>query len=364
LHAIAIVLGWEEVALAAARETFQIPLKELIFVDELRDISGAEFYGFLNYRFQCVGNASKETLVFARQPPSDKSIEECLTGVQGPYVTSSNSNLILRSSDSVDFFVIEGLIRFVSPFFDGKFPLKDDEAIDGRPVIVVPERSEVLRGLLDIIYPGEDDPDMPDCDLYGDMVRAARKLQISTAEKKLKKQGMALAHKEPLRMYAVATSLDLVEVAKIAALNTFSQPLRDMTFVDELDQITGADLFRLMRFRFKCAGAVRNVVRDSEAHLGFEDIRVQSDQSFGFNIHSTPPPCSELLHHDKLRQRLEDCPRGDTYRAICVSDITHRSGFHDPSSCSINISAFDAMEKYRDGLVAAIEVAVSKVCAT
>ena len=362
LYAIAIVLGWEEVALAAAREALQIPLKELVFVDELRDISGADFYGFLNYRFRSdgFGNTSKETLAFARQPSSDKSVEdsECLTGVQGPYVTSSNSNLILRSSDSVDFFVIEGLIRFVSPFFDGKFPMKDDEAIDGRPVIVVPERSEVLRGLLNIIYPGEDDPDMPDCGLYGDMVRAARKLEISTAEKKLKKQGMALAHKEPLRMYAVATSLDLVEVAKIAALNTFHQPLRDMTFVDELDQITGADLFRLMRFRFNCADAVCKVVRDSEAHFGFK-VQSLSHQSFNF---ISSESCSELLH--KLRQRLEDCPRGDTYRAICVTDITYRSGFQDPSSCSINISAFDAMEKYRDGLVAAIEDAVSKVCAT
>jgi hypothetical protein len=360
LYAVAIVLGWEGVALAAACATLQIPLKELVFVDELLDISGAEFYRFLNYRLRCDGleNASEEAFAFARQPPSDKSVEECLTGAQGPYVTG---NLILRSSDSVDFFVIEGLIRFVSPFFDGKFPLTDFEEMDGRPVIVVPERSDVLRGLLDIIYPGEDDdPDMPDCDLYGGMVRAARKLEISTAEKKLEKQGMALAHKEPLRMYAIATSLDLVEVAKIAALNTFSQPLRDMTFVDELDQITGADLFRLMRLRFNCADAVRNVVKDSEARLGFEHLRLQSHAKiFGSQL---VPSCSESLR--KLCQRLEDCPRGDTYRAICVSDIAHRLGFANPSSCSINISAFEVMEKYREGLVAAIEDAVSKVCTT
>jgi hypothetical protein len=146
-------------------------------------------------------------------------------------------------------------------------------------------------------------------------------------------------------------------VTKIAAINTLSQPLRDMTFVDEFDQITGADLFRLMRFRFKCAGAVRNVVRDSEARVGFEQLRLQS---YGHDTERNPPRRSESLH--ELRQRLEDCPRGDTYRAICVSDIAYRLGFPDPSSVSIKISVFNVMEKYRDELVAAIEDAVSKVC--
>jgi hypothetical protein len=210
LYAIASDFGWKEVALVAAHATLRIPLQELVFVDDLKDISGTEFYQFLNYRFRCdvSENASKQKLAFTRRPPSDKSVEECLAGAQGSYVTSSNSNLILRSSDSVDFFVIEGLIRFVSPFFDRKFPLKDVEEIDGRPVIAVPERSNVLRGLLDIIYPGEDDNfDVPDCHLYGEMVRAAWNFEISTAEKKLRKQGTALACKEPLRMYAIAISL-------------------------------------------------------------------------------------------------------------------------------------------------------------
>ena len=362
-YAIAIVLGWEEVALVAAHATLKIPLKELVFVDDLKDISGTEFYRFLNYRFRCdvSENASKQELALTRQPPSDKSVEECLTGA-GPYVTSSNSNLILRSSDSVDFFVIEGLIRFVSPFFDRKFPLKDSEEIDGRPVIAVPERSNVLRGLLDIIYPGEDDNfDVPDCHLYGEMVRAARNFEISTAEKKLRKQGTALACKEPLRMYAIATSLGWVEVAKIAAINTLSQPLRDMTFVDEFDQITGADLFRLMHFRFKCARVVCNVVRDNEARVGFEQLRLQSHGHITERNPLVPSSHYSQLPHE-LRQRLEDCPRGDTYRAICVSDIAHRLGFPDPSSVSIKISVFNVMEKYRDELVGAIEDAISKVC--
>ena len=370
LYTIAIDLGWEEVALVAARATLQIPLKGLIFVEELRDISGAEFYRFLNYRSRCDGseNASEEKFaILTWQPPSDKSVEEYLTGVQGPFVPSSKGNLILRSSDSVDFYIIEGLIRFVSPFFDGKFPLKEHEEVDGRPVIVVPERSEVLRGLLDVIYPGEDDPEIPDCHLYGEMVRAARKFEISTAEKKLEKHGMALAYKEPLRMYAIAISLDLVEVARLAALNTLSQPLRDMTFVDELDQITGADLFRLMRFRFNCAEAILKVVKDSKVHTehGLESLRGQShkrtDVMFSY-LNSAVTSVSGSL--DKLYQMLEDCPRGDTYRAICAADIAYRLGFGGPSLCSINVSAFNAMEKYRDGLVAAIEDAASKVCST
>ena len=369
-YTIAIDLGWEEVALVAARATLQIPLKELVFIDELRDISGAEFYRFLDYRLQCEDSRNVSEVKFTkltRLPSSGQS-----AGAQGHFVASSNGNLILRSSDLVDFFVIEGLIRFVSPFFDGKFPLKEHEEVDGRPVIIVPERSEVLRGLLNLIYPGEDDPGMPDCRLWGEMVRAARKLEIATAEKKLEKQGMALAYREPLRMYAVASSLDFVEMARIAALNTLSQPLKDRTFVDELDQITGADLFRLMRFRFNCAGAVRKVIKDSNAHTkhGLEHLRIQSHRRHtGDTKHLSSAymsSCTACLLglSDKLYQKLEDCPRGDTYRAICVSDVVHRLGFPNPSQCSINISAFNTIEKYRDGLAAAIEDAVSKVCST
>ena len=361
LYAIAIDLGWEAVALAAARETLQIPLTKLAFIDELQDISGAAFYRFLNYRFRCdrSKDISEENLMVQELPDKKANIFESGAEAQGSFSASPTGNIVLRSSDSVDFFVIEGLIRFVSPFFDKKFPLGEHEEVDGRPVIDVLEDSTVLRYLLDLIYPASEELDIPDCHLYRELVRAARKFEMSKVVERLQKQGIALAYEEPLRMYAIAISLGLDEVAEVAARETLSQPLQEMSFVAEFYQITGADMFRLMRYRFNCADAVRQVIKtnDTRTTQGFAHLGIQGSGVFG----TVSPPGDSEESLVKLYQRLEDCPRGITYRAICTLEVASRSGYH-PSYCHMNISSFDAIERYREGLVAAIEIAISKVC--
>ena len=124
VYTIAIDLGWEAVALTAAHETLQVSLENLPFVDELKDISGSEFYRFLDYRFRCdkSSNSSKEEFTKLTRntigsPQPDVTQGDFLARAPEPFDSSPNGNIIFRSSDSVDFFVIEGLIRLVSPFF-------------------------------------------------------------------------------------------------------------------------------------------------------------------------------------------------------------------------------------------------------
>jgi BTB/POZ domain len=68
----------------------------------------------------------------------------------------SDTNLIIRSSDLVDFRVHKSLLATVSPFFKDLLSLpqpSDSEVVDGLPVVQLPEGSELLNSLISIIYP-------------------------------------------------------------------------------------------------------------------------------------------------------------------------------------------------------------------
>ncbi|KAF8347866.1 hypothetical protein F5887DRAFT_1258985 [Amanita rubescens] len=305
------------VALAAARETLQTPLKKLAFIDELQDISGAAFCRELD-----VAGISRQ----------GENVFGSASEAQGPFGASPTGNIVLRSSDSVDFFVIEGLIRFVSPFFDRKFPLEKHEEGRRSTRYRCTRRQHGACATFSTSFTlAQRSLDIRDCHLYRELVRACTKFEMSKVVERLQKQGIALA-----------------------VQRTTSDPLQEMIFVEELLQITGADLFRLMRYRFNCADAVRQVMKSNDVHTaqGFPRLRIQNSSGGVFGA-----PEESLV---KLYQRLEDCPRGITYRTICASEVACRSGYH-PSYCHINISAFDAMERYREGLVAAIEDAISKI---
>ena len=67
-----------------------------------------------------------------------------------------DANLIIRSSDNINFRVHKPLLAMVSPFFRDLLSLpqpSDGEIVDGLSVIQLPESSELLNSLLSILYP-------------------------------------------------------------------------------------------------------------------------------------------------------------------------------------------------------------------
>jgi hypothetical protein len=68
-----------------------------------------------------------------------------------------DANLILRSSDHVDFRVHKPILAMASPFFKNRLSLPqpiDSESDDGLPVVQLSEDSELLTSLVSILYPG------------------------------------------------------------------------------------------------------------------------------------------------------------------------------------------------------------------
>jgi hypothetical protein len=67
-----------------------------------------------------------------------------------------DANLIIRSSDNVNFRAHKSVLAMVSPVFKDLLSLpqpSDSEYIDGIPVVRLPEDSELLNCLVSILYP-------------------------------------------------------------------------------------------------------------------------------------------------------------------------------------------------------------------
>ncbi|KIL69183.1 hypothetical protein M378DRAFT_7888 [Amanita muscaria Koide BX008] len=346
MYAIAIDLGWEEMALDAARRTLTTPLQELAYVDELQCITGAGFYRFLEYRCLCENskNPREEVLPPLRRhrdsietrtngsessdtPHYDHHIEDIpFATASEPYTRSELSDLILRTPDGVNFYVVAALLRLSSPFFNRKFPLENPVMKDGLAVIDIQEDSNVLFLLLGFVYPMQE-PEIQSAGLYAHLVFAARKYEMMDIENKVKKHATAssLVSAEPVRVYAVASALDWTSLAKTAALNTLHTPFQELSFGDEMHFMTGTQLFRLMRFRFVCANAACDVLEPDTCRIyGFQGSVLQSvleNKTLGA----------------VLSERLNACPRGSTITnaydegvSKCIAEVTRdRDGSSD-----------------------------------
>ena len=68
----------------------------------------------------------------------------------------SDMDLIIRSSDLVDFGIRKSVLAMASPFFKDLLSLlqpSDSEIVDGLPVVQMSENSELLNSLVSFLYP-------------------------------------------------------------------------------------------------------------------------------------------------------------------------------------------------------------------
>ena len=336
VYAVAIDLGWEDVALIAARNASKISLDKLPRAQELQNISGSGFFRFLDYKLRCDKLPFVDTLkafplpasvtsaptltgnVFTARPNVHTLLSLRRAQAQKQFGETTKADVILRSKDLVNFYVLEDVVRTAShssSSSDTPFPFgiaNGETSANGLAIINVAEDSEVLRHLLSFIYHISDGFDNLTCRLCIQVVLAARRYGITIIETRFRKQAAAspLMSMEPLWMYIVASALGWAELTKSAAINTLSSPLQNMVYTDNLNLITGADLYRLVSFRFRCADAACEVVNDNakyRAHgpgkwaLAYEDKTYQT----------------RLTHHcpaDELIEKLKSCPRGSTIK--------------------------------------------------
>ena len=228
------------------------------------------------------------------------------------------------------------------------------ETANGRTILNVAEDSEVLHHLLSFIYHISDELEIQNCRLYVQVVLAARRYGITIIETRLRKQAAAslFISQEPLRMYIVASALGWAELAKSAAINTLSSPLQDLGYMDEFSLITGADLYRLVSFRFRCADAVCKLINQNAMYKTYGPGKWAMDYSSYTKLREGPA--------NELFEKLKACPRGSTIKdAYGLEDLT--LSLNAGYTLSLNGPALVGLLECRREIEDAVEAAVAKV---
>ena len=187
-----------------------------------------------------------------------------------PPFNNPAADIVIRSSDGVNFHVRSGIVAEASPIFSDMFeiPLPDRHAnpnspdfMDGKPVVTVQEDNVTLDRLLRLCYPTAD-PVLSEMRDVRTVLAAALKYEMEEATALMTRTLLSFVDQRPLAVWATACELRLEDEAKIAA--------RRMLGVDipadpppELQNVSAGAYYRLLKFH-KAGGAVSEEFKFSE----------------------------------------------------------------------------------------------------
>ncbi|KAI0689754.1 hypothetical protein C8T65DRAFT_834557 [Cerioporus squamosus] len=192
-----------------------------------------------------------------------------------PYRDPSIGNLIIRTSDGIDFHLHHRRIADVCPIFADMATLPD-RLVDAsssagdkeKAVVQVSETSKVWEKLLPICHLTEEPPlSLEDIQC---LLEAARKYDMVGVASRMR---TALLHpdfleKKPYAVYALACAGGFEDVAQRAARRTLRYSIYPED-CPEYTSITGRAFFRLFEYRQECGLAASSAVLSSphEPHL-------------------------------------------------------------------------------------------------
>ena len=334
IYVIATQYGWDKEATKAARYTLSTPWRNMPYNTELRNINGADFCQYLALR---EGHNTKPLPAIA--PPAVKADKETpLADARIPFDSSAKADIILRSTDNIDFHVLRNLLGFVTPAFDD---VDGTEEKNGLPVLPFEEDGATLRHLLCLIYPCVESP-IDDMDTFVKVCQTAQKYRMSVVEDKLKQQLEASRHivDDPVRTLWVAIAFGWGQVAKKAAMNALALPAGGavISFEQELRLVTGADVYWFIQYRLACCDAACEAVLKDRL---FAPDKTNEKETFV----------------QRIVDRLKASPRGISIVHACAFEIQETSKAPSEHRASL---LFRLLKK-RDKLEAVVEDAISKV---
>lgn len=175
---------------------------------------------------------------------------------------ADNVDLVIRTADNVDFFVLSALLSLQSPSSFFRHALKDSqhtEEREGLPVLDVKEDSQTFRDILGFCYPYVA-PKIESAKQIQEVGVALDKYCMDRAMERFVQAVFAssVIREQPLRVFAVAIANGWKEIGEPAARNTLAIPLNQaISDVEELNLITGRHLYLLQDYHTRCGKAAQ-----------------------------------------------------------------------------------------------------------
>ena len=171
----------------------------------------------------------------------------------------SDADIVIQSSDLVNFRVRKSILSSSSQFFRDMFLLPQssvNETIDGLPVVRLSEDAELVRALVTVLYPIP--PEIPTSyERVLALLAAAQKYDMSAVQASIRAEVVRRGLPEPtgpqaFRAFAIAFSNKLSPEMGTTALLTLDSPLTFATLGDSLRLFRGPALHELATFRKMC----------------------------------------------------------------------------------------------------------------
>lgn len=183
-----------------------------------------------------------------------------------PCFCSTEADLLLYSSDGVEFRVFSRILIEASPIFRDMTSLpKSLETPSPVPRADLEEDQETLELLLRFLYPMPD-PAVSTFDILKRLMKAADKYIIEGVMHSLKRilVSPTFMEREPLRAYAVACMYGHEAEAKIASRHCLKiDILLQAEAYEELGMISGRDLFRLIKLHQTRGTEILSILHNS-----------------------------------------------------------------------------------------------------
>ena len=196
----------------------------------------------------------------------------------GPPFADSDADLILRSSDNVDFRVHKLILAKASEFFRD-FPYEvspTDGSGDCPPVVpLLNERHWTVERLLRFIYP-VDPPCFSTLPEVRAVLEAGHKYQVDAVAKRIADVLLRprFVEEQPLAVYALSCGYRVEPSARAAARNAIGRDLLTEPGREELRYMSGEDYHRLLEYLEKCTAVVRQVTSIEKSTRSFSCTRI------------------------------------------------------------------------------------------
>ena len=175
-----------------------------------------------------------------------------------------DGDIILVSSDNKWFKLHKLLLSLSSPVFAGMLAMPQPADGQNNPSpIYLSEDAETLLALLDILYPNRKPAKEVDFTLLRKIGVVAQKYQIDVALDYLEQSlWVALRDKDPLRVYALASSHDMQHLAATAAFELLSRPMNHWSdpIPPEMQDVSGAAVLKLQAYLTRRRSLIDSII--------------------------------------------------------------------------------------------------------
>ena len=215
-------------------------------------------------------SASAQPVPHAAEDPAPKTAST-------PF-NKPNANVIIRSSDGVDFYCQKTILAEASPVFDGMFTLRMPPANpdsngcevqlyrDGIPVVQVVESSQILDILLRLCYPVAN-PKLTGVQIISHVLEAARKYLMESLAEDLHALFMARTEEEPFQAYAIAAIHGWKPEMIHAAHLSLRLPFPAGMYIPDMVDMSLQDYVRLQRYHEQCRAVCgRRLIQPDDDH--------------------------------------------------------------------------------------------------